>query len=676
MVPFFFLGVLSLILVVGISISLISLLVAWWHRRRVLTAGPVAFGPSQRRFLPSEHPLAPDPSHCPVCGAKLPQDTPQGLCPQCLMQCVLSHSDHGLAAGEGGATTPYPSLPAVPTPAELAPLFPELEILELLGQGGMGAVYKARQTKLDRLVAVKVLPAEWGRDPAFAERFAREARALARLNHPDIVSVHDFGEAAGHFYLIMEFVDGVNLRQVLATGRLQPLQALPIVAQVCDALQYAHEQGVVHRDIKPENILLYKSGRVKIADFGLAKLLRRSQNEFTLTGSRQIMGTLDYMAPEQRTTPQEVDHRADIYSLGVVFYEMLTGELPLGRFAAPSAKAPVDGRLDDVIFRALEREPDRRYQRISAVKADVESILRAESWSAAATAARRAPALSGPDQPAGPGRHNVRSFFLSVFSVFMPRSALGRLAATDEAGYVNEPADQRPAMPQGSRRPGCEAPPRKWRRRRVLFAAGFVACLFVGVQIGKHASGPFNAFTPAAQDAQPEGLLIGDLNELRTTVPLRPDQFTNVKQVLQGADREYLDMELRHTSRRSSRDPASVGHLLLLVTISPFPDEVSHLEERVWARLDGILQADQRVQAKKQLARPGELFAFGQTQTKIEIWQDGRWYHWKVTHSAGGTKAGSSEEGRRISAASSAPSETVSCSTGLSKYALAAAEIP
>src|SRR5262249_37193086 len=149
-------------------------------------------------------------------------------------------------------------------------------------------------------------------------------------------------------------------------------QALPIVAQICDALQYAHEQGIVHRDIKPENILLDRQGRVKIADFGLAKLVGRSRSEFTLTGSRQIMGTLHYMAPEQQTSPQNVDHRADIYSLGVVFYEMLTGELPLGRFAPPSQKALVDGRLDEVVFRALETEPGRRYQRISAIKADVE----------------------------------------------------------------------------------------------------------------------------------------------------------------------------------------------------------------------------------------------------------------------------------------------------------------
>jgi tRNA A-37 threonylcarbamoyl transferase component Bud32 len=273
-----------------------------------------------------------------------------------------------------GATTPYSGGFVPPSPVELAHHFPQLEILELLGQGGMGAVYKARQPKLDRLVAVKILPPDWGKDPAFAERFAREAKTLARLAHPHIVAVHDFGESDGLFYLVMEYVDGANLRHILQEGQLEPREALAIIPQICDALQYAHEEGVVHRDIKPENILLDSKGRVKIADFGLAKLLNRPRVAFTLTGSQQVMGTLDYMAPEQRMRPQEVDHRADIYSLGVVFYEMLTGELPLGRFAPPSRKAGVDVRLDDVVFRTLEREPERRYQRASEVKSAVEQV--------------------------------------------------------------------------------------------------------------------------------------------------------------------------------------------------------------------------------------------------------------------------------------------------------------
>jgi hypothetical protein len=250
----------------------------------------------------------------------------------------------------------------------------------------MGAVYKARQPGLDRVVALKILPPEVGQDPSFAERFSREARALARLSHHHIVTVHDFGRAGALYYFVMEFVDGSDLRQLIAQRKLEPREALAIVPQICEALQYAHDEGIVHRDIKPENILIDRKGRVKIADFGLAKLLHRgaggaphSGRPFTLTGSQQVMGTPHYMAPEQMERPLAVDHRADIYSLGVVFYEMLTGELPLGRFAPPSQKVRIDLRLDEVVLRSLEKEPERRYQHASEVKTDVETISRATS---------------------------------------------------------------------------------------------------------------------------------------------------------------------------------------------------------------------------------------------------------------------------------------------------------
>ena len=194
----------------------------------------------------------------------------------------------------------------------------------------MGAVYKVRQRMLDRVVALKILPLEISRDPTFAERFTREARALAKLTHPSIVTVYEFGEMDGLYYLLMEFVDGVNLRQAIQAESLGPAEALAVISQICGALQYAHDEGVVHRDIKPENVLLDTRGQVKIADFGLAKLLGLSPIEVTLTATHQVMGTFHYMAPEQLERPLEVDHRADIYSLGVVFYELLTGELPLG----------------------------------------------------------------------------------------------------------------------------------------------------------------------------------------------------------------------------------------------------------------------------------------------------------------------------------------------------------
>jgi len=271
-----------------------------------------------------------------------------------------------------------------PTLEELAPLFPQFEILELIGKGGMGAVYKVRQRELDRVVALKILPPAIGQEVSFSDRFAREAKALAKLNHPGIVTIHEFGQADGLYFILMEFVDGVNLRRLLQNGRIAPRDALAIVPQICDALQFAHDHGIVHRDIKPENILLDRLGRVKVADFGLAKLVdeagghataeERSASEPLLTEAGKVMGTPEYMAPEQVHQPDEVDHRADIYALGVVFYQMLTGELPERNVTAPSTKVRIDVRLDEVVLRALETKPELRFQQASVMKTRVEAV--------------------------------------------------------------------------------------------------------------------------------------------------------------------------------------------------------------------------------------------------------------------------------------------------------------
>ncbi|MHC4692003.1 MAG: protein kinase domain-containing protein, partial [Planctomycetota bacterium] len=317
-------------------------------------------------------------NRCPQCGEKLGANAPRGVCPKCLIKVGLpSGADvEKTATPDDKATSATPPGGFVPPePAELAKKFPQLEIIELLGQGGMGAVYKARQKQLDRLVALKILPPEVGRDPAFAERFTREARSMAKLSHQHIVTLYEFGHTEdGIYYFLMEFVDGTDLRHVIQTGELGADEALAIVPQVCEALQYAHEEGIVHRDIKPENILLDTRGRVKIADFGLARLLDRPTTALTLTQAGQRMGTPHYMAPEQIEGAHEVDHRADIYSLGVVFYEMLTGQLPIGQFARPSQKVQVDVRLDKVVLKSLAHEPERRYQHASEVKTDVETI--------------------------------------------------------------------------------------------------------------------------------------------------------------------------------------------------------------------------------------------------------------------------------------------------------------
>ncbi len=302
---------------------------------------------------------------CPRCGSPVPAGAPGGQCPKCLLGAVAA------------VTEPPPTPPvagAWPTLDEVRAAFPDLEVEREIGRGGMAIVCKARQLHLDRPVALKVLAPWLAAEAGFAERFSREARVLARLNHPNIVTIHDFGQAAGYFYLLMEYMDGVNLRQAMQAGRFEPAHALALVPKICDALQYAHGEGILHRDIKPDNILLDARGRVKIADFGIAKLAGEKEPSVTLTRSGMRLGTPAYMAPEQVETPADVDHRADIYSLGVVLYEMLTGELPLGRFAPPSEKASVDQRIDEIVLRTLEKERERRYQSAEEMKTRVEGL--------------------------------------------------------------------------------------------------------------------------------------------------------------------------------------------------------------------------------------------------------------------------------------------------------------
>ncbi len=303
---------------------------------------------------------------CPECSTPVVDELPGGLCPTCLMAAARrSNPTYGDTDAMSQRMDP-------PRPEALVGVFPELEIIELIGTGGMGAVYKAKQKNLDRLVALKIfLFRDLGNQ--ITDRFQREAKALARLAHQNIVTVHDFGKRDQYHYLLMEYVDGPNLRQVAGTSELSPAESVGLVPQLCDALQYAHDNGVVHRDIKPENVLLDREGKIKIADFGLAKLTDQA-TELGLTNTRQVMGTFNYMAPEQRETPTQVDHRADIYSLGVVIYELLTGELPLGRFQPPSKRVKVDARMDEVVMRALEREPSRRYQQVSEFKTGMQSV--------------------------------------------------------------------------------------------------------------------------------------------------------------------------------------------------------------------------------------------------------------------------------------------------------------
>ena len=297
---------------------------------------------------------------CCHCGSRLGTGALARLCPRCLLQ-----------QGVGSPANPHPRAFEAPAPARVKDLVPYVEILELLGQGGMGAVYKGREVFLDRLVAVKVIPDNESSGASIASRFEREARALARFNHPNIVAIHQYGSACGFSYFTMDYVEGPTLRQILKAKPLPPARAVEIFSQLCDGLAHAHAHGVTHRDIKPENILVDKQGRAKIADFGIAKLNEDARRGRHSTAGRDRLGTPYYMAPEQVERPKALDHRADIYAAGTVLYEMLTGELPLGRFPSPSARAATSVELDRAIFRALEKDPRDRFQTIAKFKTAV-----------------------------------------------------------------------------------------------------------------------------------------------------------------------------------------------------------------------------------------------------------------------------------------------------------------
>ncbi len=284
-----------------------------------------------------------------------------------------------------------------PSTAELDKLIPAYQFIEFIDCGGMGAVYKAVQKSLNRTVAVKLLPQVHRNKESFGERFKREAHALAALNHPHIVAVHDFGETPdGQMYYAMEFVSGMDLQHLLKRDPPEPKQIFKIITQVCEALQFAHERGIVHRDIKPANILIDERGNVKVADFGLAKVVGPQSSNYTATGT--TLGTPDYIAPEALDQGCKIDHRADIYSLGVMIYELLTGHLPKGMWEAPSIPSGSDKRIDVVVSKAMQNDPDKRYQHVSDMTKVLEKLLiNNNNWKN-----YRRPAKSGVSSPGVP----------------------------------------------------------------------------------------------------------------------------------------------------------------------------------------------------------------------------------------------------------------------------------
>jgi serine/threonine protein kinase len=457
---------------------------------------------------------------CVQCHTPLPASVEGKLCPKCL------DTPTGILSVP---TPPVPASSLPPTAVQIAEYFPQLEIFELLGYGGMGMVYKARQLNLDRLVALKILSPELSSQPAFAERFSREAKALARLHHTNIVSVYDFGRAGPYYYFLMEYVDGVELHTLIPQKQLTPPEAQRIVTEICRALQFAHDEGIIHRDIKPANILLDKKGRVKMADFGLAKLAdTQGQRMPNLTQTTGIMGTPQYMAPEQIERPAEVDSRADLYSLGVIFYEMLTGELPLGRFPLPSQKAHTDIRLDRVVLRALEKEPMLRYQQASEILTEV------ETFSAPAMATARSAKMTAVLK-VGIACALVLVAVLAyalVHSLANPKIITTTVNITNQVVVTNE--------------------------------------------------------VPATNTFRPAQLFVNSTNGLIlmprvvTNLNLTSDQIQLVNAILRTTDRDYLQIEHRYTER--TVDAAGHIHLTLKPLSATDDAAVEKMGEQMWQR--------------------------------------------------------------------------------------------
>ena len=310
-----------------------------------------------------------------------------------------------------------------PSLAELQALLPAFEFHALIGRGGMGAVFKATQLSLNRPVAIKMLPTKLmeDADANFAARFRQEALTMAKLTHPGIVTVFESGEAGGLLYIVMEFVDGTDVaRMIAADGKLAPELATRLLTQVCDALHYAHERGVIHRDIKPANLLLTRDGTVKIADFGLAK-----HDDATLQGltkTNVAIGTPDFLAPEAWTPNTTLDGRADVYALGVTFYQMLTAEVPRGFWEMPSARVGTDKRFDAIIERALQPKPEARYQSSAELRRDLERI-QAEPRSAEHRSALREQPTSEPSDArrstASPKMRRVAAALVALAVILM-----------------------------------------------------------------------------------------------------------------------------------------------------------------------------------------------------------------------------------------------------------------
>lgn len=256
-----------------------------------------------------------------------------------------------------------------PSLGELQAKFPNHQIQGFIAQGGMGAVYLANQTSLDRPVAIKILPQEFGEDADYRASFETEAKAMARLNHNNLVGIYDFGAMDGLLYIIMEYIPGRTLFDTAHGQAVEQLEAARLIADMCKGLDHAHAAGMIHRDIKPANVLIDDEARPKIVDFGLARPLGEEQTEGV------VFGTPGYTAPEVLSDPKAVDQRSDIFSMGVMLYEMLTGVLP-GRPVIPASKKSGSSVLfDKILEKAIHPDPAQRYSTAGELAAALEEVI-------------------------------------------------------------------------------------------------------------------------------------------------------------------------------------------------------------------------------------------------------------------------------------------------------------
>lgn len=290
--------------------------------------------------------------------------------------------DTGTPGCTGSLTAQLSFAPFVPPSKEdLSALLPEFEFLNVVGIGGMSVVYRVRRVGDDGIFAVKIMAPLYEGQEEDARRFVTEAETMLALHHPNIVAVHDYGQTdEGHPWLLMEFVDGVDMHRTIRAGGINPRNAHSLVLQLCEAVQYAHDRGVVHRDIKPANVLISRDWHVKFTDFGVARPLEE------LAAGDDGYGTPGYAAPERHAKGAAVDHRADVYSLGVVIHEMLSGETP--RQAALHGHAKLPDAFTGVMSKCLMIDPARRYQ--SAREVGAALSLAIEEERAAVQAAKAA----------------------------------------------------------------------------------------------------------------------------------------------------------------------------------------------------------------------------------------------------------------------------------------------